>query len=180
MSKSTFAVIAMAIAMIALLAFGGTYAYFTAVSNEFTSQEGLKTATIKLGTTGSATLTITEEDYIFLLPGDAVSMTATVQNESDEKIWAFCTFKLTNAPEGSLELAPGDDWTLVDGTTNVYSSPIAEGGEISLVATGKFAETVKGEENMGVTINVTAKFAAAQQRHLTVAQAYQEVKTLLA
>ena len=41
MTKSTFAVIIMAVAMVAMLAFGGTYAYFTA-QNAAVSTSGIE------------------------------------------------------------------------------------------------------------------------------------------
>ncbi|MBQ9795579.1 MAG: hypothetical protein IJW36_01275 [Clostridia bacterium] len=63
MTKSTFAIIIMAIAMIAMLAFGGTYAYFTATATEkeFT---GLKTGLIKLEV---GDIQITTNNFV---PGD--------------------------------------------------------------------------------------------------------------
>ena len=39
MTKSTFAIIIMAIAMVAMLAFGGTYAYFTATATNVASND---------------------------------------------------------------------------------------------------------------------------------------------
>ena len=46
MTKSTFAVIIMAIAMVAMLAFGGTYAYFTATTTQ--QSDSVVTGTVKL------------------------------------------------------------------------------------------------------------------------------------
>ena len=51
MTKSTFAIIIMAIAMVAMLAFGGTYAYFTATAQDKTGS--IKTSHVKLSTTAS-------------------------------------------------------------------------------------------------------------------------------
>ena len=59
MTKSTFAIIIMAIVMVAMLAFGGTYAYFTA------SATGIKDHQIKTGTVSLTTDvngSVTEED----------------------------------------------------------------------------------------------------------------------
>ena len=47
MTKSTFAIIIMAVAMVAMLAFGGTYAYFTATAKA-KEVTGFKTGTVKL------------------------------------------------------------------------------------------------------------------------------------
>ena len=46
MSKSTFAIIIMAVAMVAMLAFGGTFAYFTAEATQVTST--VTTGTVQL------------------------------------------------------------------------------------------------------------------------------------
>ncbi len=66
MTKSTFAIIIMAIAMVAMLAFGGTYAYFTATASKKTGT--ITTGTVKL-TGGELTTIATTEN---VLPGDAV------------------------------------------------------------------------------------------------------------
>ena len=65
MTKSTFAVIIMAIVMVALLAFGGTYAYFTANATG-ESVGNIKTAKLQLLNKGSR-LTYTATDEI--VPG---------------------------------------------------------------------------------------------------------------
>ena len=71
MAKSTFAIIIMGIVMVAMLAFGGTFAYFT-------STAGTKTAT---ATTGTVKLTATgtvKEITGFLMPQDVLCDAVTV------------------------------------------------------------------------------------------------------
>jgi predicted ribosomally synthesized peptide with SipW-like signal peptide len=65
MTKSTFAVIIMAILMVAMLAFGGTYAWFTAKATTIKS-EGITTGKILLTSGGSfiANTTVMPEDSL--------------------------------------------------------------------------------------------------------------------
>ena len=64
MTKSTFAIIIMAIAMVAMLAFGGTYAYFTAQTKTLNTGE-LTIGTVKLTSDGTAKIAATGT----ILPG---------------------------------------------------------------------------------------------------------------
>ena len=92
MTKSTFAIIIMAIAMVALLAFGGTYAYFTATTTAAESTQTLTTGKVVLGTAEAVTLKLdlAEDDTrTLLLPGDSVIFRAAVGNDSNVKIYAF-------------------------------------------------------------------------------------------
>ena len=97
MNKSTFAVIIMAIVMVAMLAFGGTYAYFSA--NAVGESVGdINTAQLELLNNGTK-LSYTEANQI--VPGDYI----------------FGKGKLA----GTVEGIPADGWTTVDldlGNTN--------------------------------------------------------------
>ena len=57
MTKSTFAVIIMAIAMVAMLAFGGTYAYFTAEAKDSKTTVSIAKLELTLGDVASTTTT---------------------------------------------------------------------------------------------------------------------------
>ncbi|MBE7076612.1 MAG: hypothetical protein E7374_01825 [Clostridiales bacterium] len=76
MTKSTIAIIVMAIVMVAMMAFGGTYAYFTATatggSRKFT------TGTIRLGFDTPVKFELPEDAMI--LPGDVIVKDAIVLN----------------------------------------------------------------------------------------------------
>ena len=91
MTKSTFAVIIMAIAMVAMLAFGGTYAYFTATAGA--GLEGtVHTAEVKL-TTAADSVTFTGHAAEFL-PSETLSATVTYSDASTRGTWVF--FKLSD------------------------------------------------------------------------------------
>ena len=176
MSKSTFAVILMAIAMIAMLAFGGTYALFTANATKVTSGP-VTTATIKLDGDTAASLSITGDK---LLPGDTVTLAASVTNNSDEKIYAFLAYKLDDASNGTLALTPSG-WTKYDAAEGVYYKEIEAGAEVSVAGTAVYEATSKSEgattgTGMGANVTVTVRFAAVQFRNVaSVADAYAAV-----
>ena len=96
MTKSTFAIIIMAIAMVAMLAFGGTYAYFTDVAN-IPSFAGTSTGTIALGdgTTFTATAALKN-----IVPSEKVfeeDLTLTIVDESNRAAYIFIEFDITAA-----------------------------------------------------------------------------------
>ena len=72
MTKSTFAIIIMAIAMVAMLAFGGTYAYFTATANATGGKVTAKTLTIG-GQAEGTTVTLGADSKI--VPGQTIEIT---------------------------------------------------------------------------------------------------------
>ena len=147
MTKSTFAIIIMAIAMVAMLAFGGTYAYFTAQANTMESSEftvGKVLLTEKAGATVSTTGTI--------LPGDKLvtgGLTYTNASTVDTYVAVVVTFKIGNADATAEEVeALGftfplkeDGWALTtDSNKQVYVATrevddaavytVAAGGEL--------------------------------------------------
>jgi len=124
MSKSTFAVIIMAILMVAMLAFGGTYAYFT--SQPFTKlEDSVNAGTIKLTTTAGADIFATEttlrsyvlpgEDLIVLEEGKTAS-NLVITDESNRASYIFFEYSIEVYPvaetyneEKGTELAKADD-----------------------------------------------------------------------
>ena len=84
MTKSTFAIIIMAIAMVAMLAFGGTYAYFTATANELTGSAN--TGTIRLS--AGETATVSKEN---ILPYEAFTVSAEYTDLSNRGNYIFFT-----------------------------------------------------------------------------------------
>ena len=189
MTKSTFAVIIMAIAMVAMLAFGGTYAFFTAQTTEVS-----KTATtgrIQLGANGLATLVQT------VVPGqELLTAPVTVESKSNVKSFVFITFSVdfakasgeginaaaaTKSSDGTCdtegeykltyEMSEKDgEWALVDGQTDVYFMVVTgseEAKAIEVCSSIKFdghsvsTETLKGSLMDG-TVTVTIDSSAAQ------------------
>ena len=104
MSKSTFAIIIMAVVMVAMLAFGGTYAYFTATATKKTTGE-FTTGSIKLESNDDATFVSGLTDVV---PGDALTdgpLTLTTTSAgTDSYIAIRVTIEATDAKGATLDL----------------------------------------------------------------------------
>ena len=134
MSKSTFAIIIMAVAMVAMLAFGGTFAYFTATA---TSKTGtVNTGVITLSTEG-ATFTITKTNVLpkesILSPTDAQGISYSAAGATRAQV-AFFTF--------TVEIEKAD--TPVSGATLTMTLPTS----------GLFADAVNLEGGSATTSTV--------------------------
>ena len=105
MSKSTFAIIIMAVVMVAMLAFGGTYAYFTATATTKTTGE-FTTGSIKLESNDDASFTASLTNVV---PGDELSTGAltleTTSSGTDSYIAIKVTITATDSSDASLSLA---------------------------------------------------------------------------
>lgn len=101
MTKSTFAIIIMGIAMVAMLAFGGTFAYFTATTNTTTQEATLAKVILK----NSTAVTVARPN---LLPGDVIiaNNQITFSNESTVATIVFVTMV------SEVEDANGSDLTV--------------------------------------------------------------------
>ena len=100
MTKSTFAIIIMGIVMVAMLAFGGTFAYFTA------------TTTAKTGTFKTGTVNLSAGDYTIststLVPGDAiVDKAVTYENKSDDATYVFVKYNVAVDETSEVQLPVG-------------------------------------------------------------------------
>ena len=86
MTKSTFAIIIMAVVMVAMIAFGGTYAYFTATAEDFTST-GAHTALIQLE---SGKTEAVQVNAAHALPGEKVAdVTVNLEDTSTRDTYVF-------------------------------------------------------------------------------------------
>lgn len=165
MSKSTFAIIIMAIAMVAMLAFGGTYAYFTANALGFATGD-VKTGIVEItsvrsGETIAASAKVVSGSYVL---GDAADGENTnnykvdLTSKSNVDTYVFATFTAsvdgdelfinagTDEEPNYITLLDvtglptggtnGSTWTLVTGQTGVYYLNVAAVTEQE-VATGK-------------------------------------------
>lgn len=105
MSKSTFAIIIMAVVMVAMLAFGGTYAYFTATATKKSTGE-FTTGSIKLEANDEANFVTGLTDVV---PGDALTtgpLTLTTTSEgTDSYIAIKVTIEATDAKDAPLDLS---------------------------------------------------------------------------
>lgn len=186
MTKSTFAIIIMGIVMVAMLAFGGTFAYFTA------------TTTAKTGTFKTGTVNLAAGDYTIssstLVPGDDIVATAIkYTNSSDVKTYVFVKYTVapkenTTLPEGitvdKLVTATklGDGWEDYTTTQAGVYYKIVESTETELT----FAEGIKLNPDlasnshdgtkgtaMGIELTITIQARSIQFANTTdVATAY--------
>ena len=162
MTKSTFAIIIMAVIMVAMLAFGGTYAYFTATTAD-KSGVVAKTATVSL-TNGTVLTDVMTEN---ILPGEVV-LTDTLDLESTSTVKTYVFVTLTsqvkigegyvdlysktgaNDPKSIINIAVENEnedgeWqkvTLPESGAVVYYFAINEDAEGDLLDLGAFTFTV--------------------------------------
>ena len=160
--------------MVAMLAFGGTYAYFTATADKATSE---KVTVAKIAIKGADVALTLAQTKTNVLPGDEVTMAATITNESNRSIYLFVAFNV-NLPEGtsatdvSLDLTPAD-WTEYK-ETGVYYTTVTATGEQTFNAAGTFEATDTSNEGeidgtiMGQDITVSVRFAATQSENITI------------
>ena len=116
----------MGIVMVAMLAFGGTFAYFTA------------TTTAKTGTFKTGIVNLSAGDYTIststLVPGDAiVDKAVTYENKSDVATYVFVKYEVAVDKTSEVQLPAGttvdslieaeglgDGWTKLDEVNGVY------------------------------------------------------------
>lgn len=168
MSKSTLAIIIMAFVMVAMVAFGATYAYFTATATAKSTT--VTTGTVKLAATYDTTSfvanrTVFPGDYL-IGTGSADSPAMKVTVTTDDPIGNYVAVKISitgtknNAEKTALSLADltngtdlgtllGTNWTVVDQANGVFiytgegSTPKAvKDGEYTVIGAGvKFEAT---------------------------------------
>ena len=140
MTKSTFVIIIMAVAMVAMLAFGGTFAYFTATAD--TKSGSTKTGVITLST-NNTTITISKQDILpheaLLTTEEAKDITYDTTNATRAQV-AFFTF--------TVEIKK--DNTPVEGASLIITPP----------STGAFANAVVMTTGEGIVNSDTAKTVA--------------------
>ena len=170
MTKSTFAIIIMGIVMVAMLAFGGTFAYFTAKSNAVEAQKiTMAHVTLKAN---SATASLTMSQQNAALPGDAVKLTAEVENASNRKVYIFVQIKTANDSTMGLDLTgESGEWkaATVEGFSNVYYITSEAAAKVTWEKEATLTETGNSTSDNGVVagnmdkiITITVKFAATQ------------------
>jgi len=138
MTKSTFAVIIMAILMVAMLAFGGTYAYFTAATTG-TSDEA-KTGRVQL--TKNSTFTLIET----VVPGQEIlaeNQTISVSPNSTVKTFVFVTFNVAFA-QGSLQ--EGESYVTAEGGAAITPQKVASAD--LCVAEGNYCLTINEDNKL--------------------------------
>ena len=135
MTKSTFAIIIMGIVMVAMLAFGGTFAYFTATNSS--KNASFTTGTVKLGANTVATV-----EGLAVSGKSVLDGAVTVASASNVDTYVFVTFTVGKidgaepvANKAAYDAATGEayfvqyevgsDWTAITGKTGVYGKKVA-------------------------------------------------------
>ena len=204
MSKSTFAIIIMAIAMVAMLAFGGTYAWFTSstitATSDATTQMGKIVLTASGDALSSTSLTadvlpgepVFAEDAAFSIKDNSnrasfifikISATITLAAEGSEAEPLELNVEDLNANEAAGILKPlsGEAGVYYIETTETASQATSVGETYTI--SGFQASIANNEENNEyqlATIELVVKVQAIQQYGFEgAADAYTNVKAAL-
>lgn len=175
----------MGIVMVAMLAFGGTFAYFTATAAPKSSS--ITTGTIKLTVNDVVTSSSTNAVY-----GDVV-LGAITYDATGTKAASYVFVKLTATSTGATftelfgaDLAVKEGWTKVDGltldaNTTVYSREVAATGattypfldELKITASPNWVQDGEQPKEMNASVTVTLAAKSIQKTGLaTAADAY--------
>ena len=183
MTKSTFAIIIMGIVMVAMLAFGGTFAYFTSTTGTKAINE-ITTGTVKLTATGQVK---TIEGL--LMPGDVLCDAVKVTTAgSTVDTYVIVEFEFSAGNSGitaALKTSTDGKWAKY-GETNYYiwsdttgaPKAVAKDTELSVVDVIKFtsnsnwdtSDPAKVDENkptdMGATVKLTLGAKSVQVKNV--------------
>ena len=181
MNKSTFLNIVLSMIILTLLAFGGTYAYFTAVAEDKTAS--IVTGYVKLTTDENFELSATG-----VLPGDTIAasgLTLTPVTSDSEGEWIAVRVTITGEKADTLSInksSIGDGWVEI-GSTGVFvyntktTAPVVvfDGGfEFSADISDTWYDknpdgsvpTTSQNGLMNATIKITVEARAIQGRHI--------------
>lgn len=139
MTKSTFAVIIMAIVMVAMMAFGGTYAYFTATADTTTATVGTGTIAVKMGSIATISNKYVASGAELLGTG---KVTADVDASTNVSTWLFVEFSAVFA-------AVGGNTELTDVSESVVAGASDKDVEALLEDEGYFAVVYSGNTGSG-------------------------------
>ena len=180
----------MAIVMVAMLAFGGTYAYFTATATARTAS--ITTGYVKLSS--DAAFAVTAEN---VMPGDKVSvgtgLTLTVDTTDDEGEWVAVKVTIEGAALGIDATSIGSGWTETAEGSNifVYNSKVANGQTAVAFAEGftlskdiqdnwTQGEEASDHELMSATVTIKVESRGIQASNVTADQAKTQLAGLFA
>ena len=161
--------------MVAMLAFGGTYAYFTASAGEAIQSDKVTTGHVELGLGENKTIT-KDFDGSFAVPGDTLwDLTIDVDNKSNVKTYIFADWTLTN--EGGLTLeTTASSWAEVPGHDGAFYVE-AEAGVDQTFTTKIVLATSNDNTKMDKEITCSVAFKTIQFDHFTDAKTAYEAWT---
>ncbi len=146
MNKSTFAIIIMALVMVAMIAFGGTYAYFTATADAKT--ETFKTAIISLNNVTSLTKADSYDNDI--VPGQYLygSYAATDTTTGDTVSANYQVMDLNPGTAANSDLTSVDVFVFAKLEVSAVIHGVNDGKAVKLVFNNKHAN--KGKSIMNI------------------------------
>ena len=116
-TKSAFAIVALSLILVAVLAFGGTYAYFSAKETA--------NGTITMGTLGLSELTLTVQTDKIVPGQDALKapVTFTSSDTTDIPMIMLAKVEITDVDSASIDAAAtvNDTWESVAGHDGFYA-----------------------------------------------------------
>ena len=169
--KSSFAILALSLILVAVLAFGGTYAYFT--------DKATATDEITMATLGITEITLTVEDGK-VVPGQDV-LTAPISFKSDANTNApmIMLAKVEIAPESGATIATAatvnTTWEAVTGHTGYYAykgtgyKTAGAASENFTLVDSVFVDRENGNDIMGKKLTVTVTVWAMQAEYVGAA-----------
>ena len=206
MTKSTFVIIIMAVAMVAMLAFGGTFAYFTATAKQDSAE--ITTGYVKLNSNGGlASIQLTN-----VMPGDklvaANGIALTVDTSEAKGNYVAIKFTITAVAEDdspidvsdlglnadSILASGGEGWYKADADNNIYiygtneTTAVAKKGQVivntsafTFDATDNWTQESQYSDNklMNATITITMNARSIQSSHVSDTDAVTQLVDLL-
>ena len=162
--KSSFAILALSLILVAVLAFGGTYAYFTS----YATKEG----TITMGHLGIGEITLTTETDKVVPGQDALSDPITFKSDETTNVPMIMLAKITIAAEQDATIKTNEtvnaNWEAVTGHTGFYAykgtgyKTAGTAGETFTVVDSVYVDRTNGNEIMDKTLTVTVTVWAMQ------------------
>lgn len=165
LTRSSFVIVALCLALVGILAFGGTYAYFSANASA-SGNVTMGTLAVKLND-GSTTLTLTEEKVVpnqQVFDGSSVTLAYDTTN-----INFYLRVKFSASIEGSI--TPGEGEPAVNEALSVagFTSGWVKNGDYYYLGT---AETAKKATASDAPTSVPATVAIAKEVGANGSKAY--------
>lgn len=173
MKKSSFAILALSLILVAVLAFGGTYAYFTASAN---ASDTITMGNLVLNDgTAALTFDLTNDEVV---PGQVIinetnKLTLKVTTNIKTMMLAEITAVTTSGTNVVLTFTEGAKWTPVTGATGYFAFEpstdvfYTEENDAALdLITGLAIDRSNGNSIMNSVVTITVNVWAMQYEYL--------------
>lgn len=169
LTKSAFAIVALSLILVAVLAFGGTYAYFSAKETA--------NGTITMGTLGLAELTLTVETDKVVPGQDALSTPVTFKSsdKTDIPMIMLAKVEITDVDSASIEASAtvNSTWEAVSGHDGYYAykgagyKTAGTASESFTLVDHVYVDRTNGNSIMGKKLTVTVTVYAMQADYVS-------------